>query len=55
MIEELFKHEVIEDANQAVDLLIKGPIGWVHKYAKRENYDTCAICKESINEHLLER
>ena len=34
MIEELLKNEVIQDTNHAVELLIKGPLGWTHKYVK---------------------
>jgi hypothetical protein len=35
MIEALFESEdAIEDVNHAVELLVKGPNGWTHKFAK---------------------
>jgi len=35
MIDALFESEdVIEDVNHAVELLVKGPNGWAHKFAK---------------------
>ena len=35
MVTALFESEdAIEDVNQAVDLLLPGPNGWTHKFAK---------------------
>ena len=34
IIENLLKYEAIEDTNQAVEMLIKGDSGWLHKFKK---------------------
>ncbi len=55
MIDALLDHEVIEDTNQAVDMMIKGGSGWIHKFIKRPQSDSCIICGEEELEHLSER
>jgi hypothetical protein len=56
MAEALFKHEeVIEDTNHAVELLIQGPNGWIHKFARSPLNSLCYICKGQAMDHLSER
>jgi hypothetical protein len=55
MVDELLKNELVEDTNQAVDLLIKGPNGWNHKFVSRENSENCKICQEPVELHVNER
>ena len=41
MVIALFDHEaVIEDSNHAVELLIKGPNGWIHNFVLHHNSDS---------------
>jgi hypothetical protein len=47
MVDELLKNETVEDTNQAVDMLIKGPNGWSHKYIARVGSGNCKICNEA--------
>ena len=62
MVIALFDHEaVIEDSNHAVELLIKGPNGWIHNFVLHHNSEslrdkaTCKICAEPRMEHMNER
>lgn len=53
-IDNLLENEVIEDSNAAVEMLIKGPNGWVHKYRKHKFDDIkiCVICDDYDTEHV---
>jgi hypothetical protein len=42
----------MEDANEAVDFLIKGPSGWTHKFVKIDNSEICKICNEASDQHI---
>ena len=46
---------MIEDTNQAVDMFIKGPNGWTHKFYLKGPGFNCIICGEAAEEHLDER
>ena len=48
MVDTLFKNEeLIEDTNHAVELLIKGENGWIHKFVPSLNGIICQICEEA--------
>ena len=34
MVDSILLYENVQDTNQAVDLLIKGPNGWNHKFVR---------------------
>lgn len=56
MVDLLLQYEpIIEDTNHAVELLIKGPNGWLHNYAKNPFTGHCRICKEKREDHVIER
>jgi hypothetical protein len=51
-VKELFDSEGrnIDDANHAVELLLKGENGYIHKYV--EYNERCRICGEGRLEHV---
>ena len=52
MVEALLENEDVEDTNQAVDMLIKGPNGWTHKFWRYESLDIiCRVCGEQEFDH----
>lgn len=52
----LFKNEdMIEDTNHAVELLVKGPNGWIHKFVPRKKGPNCRLCNEDKQEHVNSR
>lgn len=52
MVAGLLANEEIQDTNQAVDMLIKGPNGWTHKYIEdKYEYGICEICGENDLDH----
>lgn len=57
MVEALLIHEDITDVNAAVELLMKGENGWVHRFrpdifrADRTAEAKCQICGEVGQEH----
>jgi hypothetical protein len=55
MIQALFEHEdTIVDIIQAVELLVRGPNGWTHRFIKNPFTQLCRICNCYANEHLSE-
>lgn len=55
MIEALIENEdVIEDINHAVELLVRGPNGWLHKFAKNPFTQLCKICNAYAMDHISE-
>eukprot|EP00347_Sterkiella_histriomuscorum_P021619 403333348 len=54
-IEALFELEMIESAQQAVDLLIKGETGYLHKYNVNKQGINCKVCGEDMQEHVHSR
>jgi hypothetical protein len=52
MVDALLECEVVEDTNAAVELLIKHPTGWSHRYVSSVDFsDVCKICDEKNIEH----
>lgn len=55
MIEALFENEdVIEDTNHAVELLVKGANGWLHRFAKNPFTQLCKVCNGYAMDHVSE-
>ena len=55
MIQALFDLESkIEDMNHAVELLVRGPNGWTHRFVKNPFTQLCRICNCYSNEHVSE-
>ena len=52
MVDSLLEHEEIIDAYQGVELLVKSPNGWVHKFVKEGSSSLCVICGEAESEHI---
>lgn len=50
---ELLENEFVQDTTAAVELLIKHPDGWRHKFnPKDSDSETCVICNDFDFEHV---
>jgi hypothetical protein len=55
IVTQLFQYEIVEDVNQAVDLLIKHDNGWHHRFVEDLITSLCMICQDTRTEHANEQ